>query len=173
MPIPSNVCPKLRISPKYKILSDLQGLCANNLNNDFEHQCFDDAMWQLGTRELQPASGDIGEHVLEIPGIPKARYLPHQVWGVGFVLQRFMQVDNLGLTGVLIADDMGLGKTYTALGAVLHIKWLIKCAKQDKPIPFYGQKLTELPTKCPLLVEDSHIIRRPILIMVPPALVPM
>jgi len=133
-------------------MADLQGLCTDNLNNDFEHQCFDEALWQLGARALAPTPGDIGDHMLEIPGIPNARFLPHQVWGVGFILKLFMNEDGLGLTSALIADDMGLGKTNTALGTVLHIKWLLRRAEANKPILFYGNaRLSDLSFSCPFL----------------------
>lgn len=155
---------------KYHQWIDLQGLCINNLNNDFEHQCFADAIRFLGARTLISIPGDLGNYVLDLPGAPDIRFLPHQIWGIGFVVERFMQKDSLGLRGVLIADDMGLGKTYTALGAVFHIKWLLQCAKNDKVIPFYQQKLTDLKFECPLLVHDIEILHRPIIVVVPASL---
>lgn len=159
------------VGDKYRLMSDLQGLCTDNLNNDFEHQCFDEAIKILQARELTLNDKDLGDHVLDIPGIPRARFLPHQIWGIGFVLKRFMQEDGLKLNGVLIADDMGLGKTYTALGAVFHIKWLVAAAKTDLVIPYYGKKLSSLKFKCPLLHENLDILERPVLVVVPSQLI--
>ena len=38
----------------------LLGLCGDQLNNDFEHQCFEDAVRMLGAQLLTPVEGNIG-----------------------------------------------------------------------------------------------------------------
>jgi len=48
----------------------LLGLCGDQVNNDFEHQCFEDAMRMLGAELLTLVEGDIGPHMLRILGIP-------------------------------------------------------------------------------------------------------
>ena len=57
----------------------LLGLCGDQLKNDFEHQCFEDAVRMSGAQLLTPVKGDIGPQMLRIPGIPNGRFLPHQV----------------------------------------------------------------------------------------------
>ena len=52
------------------------------LNNDFAHECLDLAIWRLGASHLPAIEQDIGPQVFAIPGIPKGRFLPHQVWGI-------------------------------------------------------------------------------------------
>ena len=61
---------------------DLLGLCVDHLNNDFEHQCFEEAYHKLHTSLLEEAEGDIGPRMLKILGIPQGRFLPHQIWGI-------------------------------------------------------------------------------------------
>jgi hypothetical protein len=68
----------------------LLGLCGDQLNNDFEHQCFEEAVKMLGAELLTPADGDIGPRMLRIPGIPQGRFLPHQVWGVWFIVEHIL-----------------------------------------------------------------------------------
>ena len=54
---------------------DLQGnfleLASTNLNNDFQHQCFEVAVGRLGASHLPRRAEDISPHVFGIPGIPK------------------------------------------------------------------------------------------------------
>lgn len=66
---------------------------------------------------------------------------------------------------------MGLGKRYTALDAVLHIKWLSKQAANDEPIMDHRMRLAEMPFKCQLRVEHLDILHRPVLVVVPLALI--
>ena len=96
-------------------------LASTNLNNDFEHQCFEVAVGRLGVSHLPRKAEDIVPHLFGIPGIPKGRFLPHQVWGIWFLVER---VVGKSLPVALLADHMGLGKTFTALGALLHLKWI-------------------------------------------------
>ena len=100
----------------------LLGLCSDQLNNDFEHQCFPDAMRILGVQLLAPAEGDIGPRMLEILGIPNGQFLPHQVWGVWFIVERILADRPLV---ALIADDMRLVKTHYALAILLFLKYII------------------------------------------------
>ena len=62
--------------------TQLLDIVASNLNNDFEHECFDIAIQRLGASQLLAKAGDIGPHVFGVPGVPKGRFLPHQVWGI-------------------------------------------------------------------------------------------
>ena len=82
-----------------------------SLNNDFAHECLDLAIRRLGASHLPAIEQDIGPQVFAIPGIPKGRFLPHQVWGIWFLVDR---VIGNSPPPALLADNMGLGKTFTA-----------------------------------------------------------
>lgn len=103
------------------VQAELLDVASGNINSDFEHQCLSLAIERLGAQQLQAVEGDIGPEVFSIPGIPRCRFLPHQVWGIWFLVNR---VIGNSAPVALLADDMGLGKTYTALGALLHLKWI-------------------------------------------------
>ena len=110
----------------------LLGLCGDQLNNDFEHQCFEDAVRMLGAQLLTPVEGDIGPRMLRISEIPNGRFLPHQVWGVWFIVERIL-ADRPPVA--LIADDMGLGKSHCALTTLLYLKYIINQAAAGRPLP--------------------------------------
>ena len=116
----------------------LLGLCGNQLNNDPEHQCFEDAVRMLGVQLLTPVEGDIGPRMLRIPGIPNGRFLPHQVWGVRFIVELIL-ADRPPVA--LIADDMGLGKTHCALATLLYLKYSINQAAAGRPLLCLDGKL--------------------------------
>ena len=108
----------------------LLGLCGHQLNNDFEHQCFEDAVRMLRAELLTPVEGDIGPRMLRIPGIPNGRFLPHQVWGVWFIVERIL-ADRPPVA--LIANDMRLGKTHCAHAPLLYLKYIINQAAAADP----------------------------------------
>lgn len=152
-----------------KSLSDLRGNIEKNWNDDFTHttEVFTSPMGRLGATKLEKISHEVNEKY-QIPGIPSRRFFASQVCGIDFIVGRFMNKGNL--TGVLLADDMGLGKTHTALGAVFHIKHLLKLGV-DETIPWHSSKLRDMATQCPLLTDARDIIRRPTLIVVPTELI--
>jgi len=145
-------------------------LTATNLNNDFEHHCFDVAVRRLGASQLVSMEGDIGPHVFRIPGIPKGRFLPHQVWGIWFLVER---VIGYSPPVCLLADDMGLGKTFTALGALLHLKWISSEAALGNKLACLEDRTVEdlgddVP---PFFGLAKEVFRRPSVVMVPASLV--
>ena len=48
----------------------LLGVCGDQLNINFKHQCFEGGVRLLGAKLLTPVEGDIGPRILSIPGIP-------------------------------------------------------------------------------------------------------
>lgn len=48
---------------------------------------------------------------------PEIDLLPHQLYGLGWMEQRYLRRD-VGIAGCLLADDMGLGKTLQALSLI-------------------------------------------------------
>jgi hypothetical protein len=124
-------------------------------------------MGRLGATKLEKLSHEVNEKN-QIPGIPSRRFFASQVYGINFIVGRFMNKGKL--TGVLLADDMGLGKIHTALGAVFHIKHLLRLGV-NKTIPWHSSKLRNMATQCPLLADTMDIIRRPTPIVVPTELI--
>ena len=149
---------------------NLEGHCANQLNNAFEHQCFDEAVKYLGAKPLAVTPQDIGDPVLSIPGIPNGRFLAHQVWGAWYCVRSI--INNNGLKGVMVADDMGMGKTFTALATALHLKWLADEAEKGVKLPCYaGETVEEQKEKPQFFGDNIGWIKRPILIVVPPMMI--
>jgi len=147
----------------------LLGLCCDHLNNDFEHQCFEEAVRMLGAQLLTPVDGDIGSRMLRIPGIPSGRFLPHQVWGVWFIVERIL-ADRPPVA--LIADDMGLGKTHYALATLLYLKYIIKEAAAGRPLQCLGgRSVGQLEVVPRIFGTDSEVYKRPCIIIVPANLV--
>ena len=112
----------------------------------------------------------MGPQVFGIPGIPNGRFLPHQVWGIWFLVERVVGNE---APVALLADDMGLGKTFTALGALIHIKWISSEAALGRRLPCLGDRtISDLEGEVPPLfgsaIEDFH---RPALVMVPASLI--
>lgn len=140
-----------------------------SLNNDFAHECLDLAIRRLGASHLLAIEQDIGPQVFAIPGIPKGRFLPHQVWGIWFLVDR---VIGNSPPRALLADDMGLGKTFTALGALLHLRWILAAAASGQKLAcLEGRAVEELGDALPLFFElANETFHRPSLVVAPSAL---
>jgi len=68
----------------------------------------------------------------------------------------------------LLADDMGLGKTYTALGALLHLKWILSEASAGRELACVGGRSVEdLDNVPPFFGSEKEIYMRPSIVMVP------
>ena len=56
-------------------------LTSSNLNNDFEHQCFDIACQKLDASHLPVKEGDMGPYIFAIPGITRGQLGDHpHIW---------------------------------------------------------------------------------------------
>ena len=73
----------------------------------------------------------------------------------------------------LLADDMGLGKTFTALGALLHLKWISSEAKLGRRLACReGRTVEDLGDSVPPFFGSAkEVFQRPSLVMVPASLV--
>lgn len=58
---------------------ELLDLTSSKINYDFEHECLETAIARLGAVGLEPREEDMGPIVYGIPGVPQARFLPHQI----------------------------------------------------------------------------------------------
>ena len=150
--------------------TQLLDIVASNLNNNFEHEGFDITIKRLGASQLLAKAGDIGPHVFGVTGVPKGQFLPHQVWGVWFLVQR---VAGNSPPVALLADDMGLGKTFTALGAHLHLKWISSQAKLGRRLAYLeGRTVEDLGDSVPPFFGSAkEVFQRPSLVLVPASLV--
>jgi SNF2 family DNA or RNA helicase len=145
--------------------ADLLDVVFTNPNNNFENKCLDLAFPRLGVQWLEPRKGDIVPVVKGILGIPNGQFLPHQVWGVWFLVASV--ISNTAPVA-LLADDMGLGKTYTLLGALLHLKWVLSEACMRRELAcFDGRSVEDLDNVHPFFGSQMEIYMRPSILMVP------
>jgi hypothetical protein len=96
----------------------------NTINNAFEHECLAEAVHLLGARQVpdDPQDSIRGtKYILTL--FQGVRFLAHQIWGIWFILRRW--IFDVDLPGVLLADEMGLGKTFTVLATALYAKNMV------------------------------------------------
>ena len=102
-------------------------------------------------------------------GNPQWTVLPHQVWGVWFIVERIL-ADRP--SGALIADDMGLGKTHCALVTLLYLKYIMNQAAAGIPLPCLDEKSVAQFKRVPRIFDTKNgVCRRPAIIIVPANLV--
>jgi hypothetical protein len=55
----------------------------NTINNEFEHECLDEAVRILNGRPAPQSRDDrVLGHKHSIPGLPGTQFLPHHVWAI-------------------------------------------------------------------------------------------
>jgi hypothetical protein len=90
----------------------------NTINNEFEHECLDEAVRLLNAHPIRQSPDDrVPGHKYSIPGLPGIKFLAHQVWAIWFIVRRW--VWDTDMPRALVADEMGLGKTFTLVAAVV------------------------------------------------------
>jgi hypothetical protein len=95
----------------------------NTINNEFEHQCHDEAVRLLNAQPIcQSTDERVPGHKYSIPSLPGTKFLAHQVCAIRFIVRRW--VWDADMPGALLADEMGLGKTFTLVGAAMICKLL-------------------------------------------------
>ena len=93
----------------------------NTINNEFEHECLDEAVRLLNAHPIRQSTDDrVPGHKYSIPGLPGTKFLAHQVWAIWFIVRRW--VWDADMPGALVADEMGLGKTFTSVAAAMICK---------------------------------------------------
>jgi hypothetical protein len=93
------------------------------LNNSFEHECLEEAATLLGASHRPDSTTDSIRGVkYRLEYFPNVTFLAHQVWGIWFIVRRW--IFDPDLPGALLADEMGLGKTFTTIAAALYAKCL-------------------------------------------------
>jgi hypothetical protein len=115
----------------------------NTINNEFEHECLDDAVRLLNVHPIHQSTHDrIPGHKYSIPGLPGTKSLVHQVWAIWFIVRRW--VWDADMPGALVADEMNLGKTFTSVAAVILCKLLTEKVVMGLPLSIiWGNNLEE------------------------------
>jgi hypothetical protein len=61
-------------------------LVLNTINNEFEHQCLDEAVRLLNARPIHQSPDDhVSGRNYSIPSLPGTKFLAHQVWAIWFI----------------------------------------------------------------------------------------
>jgi len=105
----------------------------STINNKFEHECLDEAVWLLNAHPIRQSTDDrVPGHKYSIPGLPGTKFQAHQVWAIWFIMRRW--VWDADMPGALVADEMGLGKTFTSVAAAMLCKLLTKKVVMGLPL---------------------------------------
>ena len=115
----------------------------STINNEFEHECLDEAVRPLNAHQIRQSTDDrVPGHKYSIPGLPGTKFLAHQVWAIGFIVRRW--VWDADMPGALVADEMGLGKTFTLVAAAMLCKLLTEKVVMGLPLSIlWGNTLEE------------------------------
>jgi hypothetical protein len=115
----------------------------NTINNEFEHECLDEAVRLLNAHPIRQSADDrVPGHKASIPGLPGTKFVAHQVWAIWFIVRRW--VWDADMPGALVADEMGLGKTFTSVAAAMICKLLTEKVVMGLPMSIlWGNTLEE------------------------------
>jgi SNF2 family DNA or RNA helicase len=115
----------------------------NTINNEFEHECLDEAVRLLSAHPIrQSVDYRVPGHKHSIPSLAGTKFLAHQVWDIWFIVRRW--VWDSDMPGALVADEMGLGKTFTSVATAMICKLLTKKVVMGLPLSImWGNTLTE------------------------------
>jgi len=115
----------------------------NTINNEFEHECLEEAVSLLNAHLIRQSIDDrVPGHKYSIPGLPGTKFLGHQVWAIWFIVRRW--VWDVDMPGALVADEMGLGKTFTSVAAAMICKLLTEKVVMGLPLSIlWGNTLDE------------------------------
>jgi len=93
----------------------------NTINNEFEHECLDEAVRLLNVHPICQSTDDhVPGHKYSIPGLPGTQYLAHPLWAIWFIVRRWVR--EAEIPGALVANEMGLGKTFTPVAVAMLCK---------------------------------------------------
>jgi len=115
----------------------------STINNEFEHECLDEAVRLLNARPIPQSPDDrLPGRKYSISGLPGTKFLAHQVWAIWFIVRRW--VWNADMRGVLVADEMGLGKTFTSVAAAMLCQLVTEKVVMGLPLSIlWGNTLEE------------------------------
>jgi len=105
----------------------------STINNEFEHECLDEAVRLLNVHSIRQSTDDrVPGQKYSNPGLPGTKFLAHQVWAIWFIVRRW--VWDADMPGALVADEMGLGKTFTLVAAAMLCKLLTEKVVMGLPL---------------------------------------
>jgi len=105
----------------------------STINNEFEHECLYEAVRLLNAHPIRQSTDDrVPGHKYSILGLPRTKFLAHQVWAIWFIVRRW--VWDTEMPGALVADEMGLGKTFTSVAAAMLCKLVIEKVVMGLPL---------------------------------------
>jgi hypothetical protein len=123
--------------------SSLLNTVLNTINNQFEHECLDEAVRLLNGHPIQQSPDDrVPGCKYSIPSLPGTKFLAHLVWAIWFIVRRW--VWDAEMPGALVADEMGLGKTFTSVPAAILCKLVTEKVVMGLPLSIlWGNTLEE------------------------------
>jgi len=75
------------VDPENK--SSVLNIVVDTMNNDFEHECLDEAVQLLIARPICQSTDDcVPGHKFSIPRLPGTKFLAHPVWDIWFIVRR-------------------------------------------------------------------------------------
>jgi len=105
----------------------------NPINNEFEHECHDQAVRLLNAHPIRQSTDDrVPGHKYSIPGLPGTKFRAHQMWAIWFIVS--IWVWDADMPGALVADEMGLGKTFTSAAAAMLCKLVTEKVVMGLPL---------------------------------------
>jgi len=115
----------------------------NTINNEFKHEWLDEAVRLLNAHPIHQSTDDhVPGHKYSIPGLPRTKFLAHQVWAIWFIVR--MWVWDADMPGALVADEMGLGKTFTSVAVATLCKLVTEKVVMGLPLSIlWGNTLQE------------------------------
>ena len=71
--------------------SSVLSIVLNTINNEFEHECRDEAVRLLNAHSIRQSADDrVPGHKYSIPGLPGTKFPAHQVWAIWFIVRRWV-----------------------------------------------------------------------------------
>jgi len=122
--------------------SSVLSTVSNTINNEFEHECYDEAVRLQNAHQIRQSTDDrVPGHKYSIPGLPGTKFLAHQVWAIWFIVRRW--VWDADMPGALVAYEMGLGKTFTSVAAAMLCKLLTEIVVMGLPLSIVWGNILE------------------------------
>jgi len=105
----------------------------NAINNEFKHECLDEAVRLLILRPIHQLTDErVPGRKYSIPGLPGTKFLAHQVWPISFIVRRW--VWDADMPGALVPDEMGHGKTFTSVAVAMLCKLVTEKVVMGLPL---------------------------------------
>ena len=115
----------------------------NTINNEFEHECLDEAVRLLNAHPIRQSTADrVPGGKYSIPGLPITHFLAHQVLVIWFIVRRW--VSDADMPGAVVADEMGLGTPFTLVAVAMLCKLVTEKVVMGLPLSMlWGNTLEE------------------------------